>query len=61
MIACKSELGAGIVPGRNEIVQQGTKELERFAFYAMISGYFDLVGIHLKLMPGPWAFGSKQM
>ena len=36
-------------------IQQGTKEPERFAFYAMIWWNFDLLRIHLKLIPGPWS------
>ena len=42
-------------------VQRGTKEPEWLAFHDMILRYFDLLRIHLKLMPGPWDFSSKQI
>ena len=33
----------------------------RFAFYAMIRGYFNLLKVALKVMLPPWASGSKQI
>ena len=35
--------------------------LGRFTFYAMIWGYFDMLKVALKVMPRPWASGSKHI
>ena len=42
-------------------LQLGGEVRERFAFYDMISRYFDSLKMELKVKQCPWASGSKQM